>query len=260
MIIPRLAFADDASSGDPTGTITGKTLDISSGTPGAPSGTEISDQVGKNKTGINFVWVLLCGFLIFFFQAGFAMVETGFTRAKNALHTMTMNFIVFIIGAIGFYFAGFALMFGGVGALSTLGGSAVLNRELAINGWGILGFKGFLLSGVTYDVAVFTLFFFQMVFMDTTCTIPTGSMAERVKLKTIIASSFFVSMVYYPLYGNWVWGGGWLSQLGLKLGLGHGVLDFAGSGVVHAMGGMIALTGAIILGPRIGKFKKTVNL
>lgn len=256
MIVPRLAFADDASSGDPTGTITGKTLDISSGTPGAPSGTEISDQVGKNKTGINFVWVLLCGFLIFFFQAGFAMVETGFTRAKNALHTMTMNFIVFIIGAIGFYFAGFALMFGGVGALSTLGGSAVLNRELAINGWGILGFKGFLLSGVTYDVAVFTLFFFQMVFMDTTCTIPTGSMAERVKLKTIIASSFFVSMVYYPLYGNWVWGGGWLSQLGLKLGLGHGVLDFAGSGVVHAMGGMIALTGAIILGPRIGKFKK----
>ena len=256
MIVPRLAFADDASSGDPSGTITGKTSDISSVTPGVPSLSEISDQVGKNKTGINFVWVLLCGFLIFFFQAGFAMVETGFTRAKNALHTMTMNFIVFIIGAIGFYFVGFALMFGGVGALSTLGGSAVLNRELAINGWGILGFKGFLLSGATYDVAVFTLFFFQMVFMDTTCTIPTGSMAERVKLKTIIASSFFVSMVYYPLYGNWVWGGGWLAQLGLKLGLGHGVLDFAGSGVVHAMGGMIALTGAIILGPRIGKFKK----
>ncbi|MBE3138928.1 MAG: ammonium transporter, partial [Actinobacteria bacterium] len=152
MIVPRLAFADDASSGDPTGTITGKTSDISS------------------VTSINFVWVLLCGFLIFFFQAGFAMVETGFTRAKNALHTMTMNFIVFIIGAIGFYFIGFALMFGGVGALSTLGGSAVLSKELAINGWGILGYKGFLLSGVTYDVAVFTLFFFQMVFMDTTCT------------------------------------------------------------------------------------------
>jgi Amt family ammonium transporter len=256
MIVPRLAFADNASSGDPAGTITGKTSDISSVTPGTPSGLEISDQVGKNKIGINFVWVLLCGFLIFFFQAGFAMVETGFTRAKNALHTMTMNFIVFIIGAIGFYFVGFALMFGGVGALSTLGGSAVLNGELAINGWGILGYKGFLLSGVTYDVAVFTLFFFQMVFMDTTCTIPTGSMAERVKLKTVIASSFFVSMVYYPIYGNWVWGGGWLAQLGSKLGLGHGVLDFAGSGVVHAMGGMIALTGAIILGPRIGKFKK----
>jgi ammonium transporter, Amt family len=256
MIVPRLAFADGASPGDPAGTITGKTSDISSAIPGTPSGPETSDQVGKNKIGINFVWVLLCGFLIFFFQAGFAMVETGFTRAKNALHTMTMNFVVFIIGAIGFYFVGFALMFGGIGPLSTLGGSAVLNRELAINGWGILGYKGFFLSGVSYDVAVFTLFFFQMVFMDTTCTIPTGSMAERVKLKAVVISSFFVSMVYYPIYGNWVWGGGWLSQLGSKLGLGHGALDFAGSGVVHAMGGMIALTGAIILGPRIGKFKK----
>ncbi len=256
MIVPRLAFADSDSPGDPAGMVTGKTSDISSATPGTPSGLETSDQVGKNKIGINFVWVLLCGFLIFFFQAGFAMVETGFTRAKNALHTMTMNFVVFIIGAIGFYFVGFALMFGGIGPLSTLGGSAVLNRELAINGWGILGYKGFLLSGVSYDVAVFTLFFFQMVFMDTTCTIPTGSMAERVKLKAVVISSFFVSMVYYPIYGNWVWGGGWLAQLGSKLGLGHGALDFAGSGVVHAMGGMIALTGAIILGPRIGKFKK----
>ena len=256
MIIPRLVFADGAAAGDPSGISTGKTSDISSDTPGNPTTAEISDQVGKNKIGINFVWVLLCGFLIFFFQAGFAMVETGFTRAKNALHTMTMNFIVFIIGAIGFYFVGFALMFGGVGGIASLGGNPVLTKELAIHGWGIIGYKGFLLSGVSYDVAVFTLFFFQMVFMDTTCTIPTGSMAERVKLKAVIASSFFISMVYYPIYGNWVWGGGWLAQLGSKLGLGHGVLDFAGSGVVHAMGGMIALTGAVVLGPRIGKFKK----
>ena len=256
MIIPRLVFADGAAAGDPSGISTGKTSDISSDTPGNPTTAEISDQVGKNKIGINFVWVLLCGFLIFFFQAGFAMVETGFTRAKNALHTMTMNFLVFVIGAIGFYFVGFALMFGGVGGIASLGGNPVLTKELAIHGWGIIGYKGFLLSGVSYDVAVFTLFFFQMVFMDTTCTIPTGSMAERVKLKAVIASAFFVSMVYYPIYGNWVWGGGWLAQLGSNLGLGHGVLDFAGSGVVHAMGGMIALTGAMVLGPRIGKFKK----
>ena len=256
MIVPRLIFADQAAAGDPAGISTGNTSNISSATPGNPSAAEISDQVGKNETGINFVWVLLCGFLIFFFQAGFAMVETGFTRAKNALHTMTMNFLVFIIGAIGFYFIGFAFMFGGIGGISSLGGIPILTKELAVHGWGIVGYKGFLLSGSTYDVAVFTLFFFQMVFMDTTCTIPTGSMAERVKLKAVIASSFFISMVYYPIYGNWVWGGGWLSQLGSKLGLGHGVLDFAGSGVVHAMGGMIALTGAIVLGPRIGKFKK----
>ncbi len=244
MIVPRLVFADEAAVGDPSGIATGKTSDISSETPGNPTPAEISDQVGKNKIGINFVWVLLCGFLIFFFQAGFAMVETGFTRAKNALHTMTMNFIVFVIGAIGFYFVGFALMFGGVGGIAALGGNPVLNKELAINGWGIIGYKGFLLNGVSFDVAVFTLFFFQMVFMDTTCTIPTGSMAERVKLKAVVISSFFISMVYYPIYGNWVWGGGWLAQLGSKLGLGHGVLDFAGSGVVHAMGGMIALTGS----------------
>jgi Amt family ammonium transporter len=256
MIVPRLGFADDLPSGDPSGELTGKTSDIISSTPGMPTTSEISDQVGKNRTGINFIWVLLCGFLIFFFQAGFAMVETGFTRAKNALHTMTMNFIVFVIGAIGFYFVGFAFMFGGVGGIASLGGNAILNKEIAVNGWGLIGLKGFMLSGASYDVAVFTLFFFQMVFMDTTCTIPTGSMAERVKLKAVVISSFFISMLYYPIYGNWVWGGGWLSQLGSKLGLGHGVLDFAGSGVVHAMGGMIALTGAIVLGPRIGKFKK----
>ncbi len=256
MIVPRLGFADDSPSGDPSGELTGKTSDIISSTPGMPTTSELSDQVGKNRTGINYVWVLLCGFLIFFFQAGFAMVETGFTRAKNALHTMAMNFIVFVIGAIGFYFVGFAFMFGGIGGVASLGGNAILTREIAVNGWGLIGLKGFMLSGASYDVAVFTLFFFQMVFMDTTCTIPTGSMAERVKLKAVVISSFFISMLYYPIYGNWVWGGGWLSQLGLKLGLGHGVLDFAGSGVVHAMGGMIALTGAIVLGPRIGKFKK----
>jgi Amt family ammonium transporter len=256
MIIPRILFADETSPADPSGINTGNATDISSSTPGAPSLSEIANQVGKNKIAINFVWTLLCGFLIFFFQAGFAMVETGFTRAKNANHTMAMNFIVFIIGAIGFYFIGFAFMFGGVGSMSALGGSSVLNSELAINGWGILGFRGFLLSGGAYDVAVFTMFFFQLVFMDTTCTIPTGAMAERVKIKAVVASSFFISMVYYPVYGNWVWGGGWLAQLGAKLGLGHGALDFAGSGVVHAMGGMIALTGAIVLGARIGKFKK----
>ena len=159
MIVPRLIFADQAAAGDPAGISTGNTSNISSATPGNPSGTEISDQVGKNKTGINFVWVLLCGFLIFFFQAGFAMVETGFTRAKNALHTMTMNFLVFVIGVIGFYFIGFAFMFGGIGGISSLGGIPILTKELAVHGWGIVGYKGFLLSGSTYDVAVFTQFY-----------------------------------------------------------------------------------------------------
>lgn len=253
---PKLLMADTAVTGDPSGVSTGNASNITSAVAGSPTLAEIAAQVGKNQIGINFVWTLLSAFLIFFFQAGFAMVETGFTRAKNAMHTMAMNFVVFLVGTIGFYILGFAIMFGGAGPLSTLGGTAVLNKELAIGGWGFLGYSGFFLSGRTYDVAVFVMFFFQLVFMDTTATIPTGAMAERVKLSAIVISSFFVSMFYYPIYGNWVWGGGWLSQLGSKLGFGHGALDFAGSGVVHAMGGMIALTGAIVLGPRIGKFRK----
>ena len=252
---PRLLNADP-SVGDPSGVSTGNASNISAAIAGSPTINELANEVGKTKIGLNFVWVMLCSFLIFFFQAGFAMVETGFTRAKNAMHTMAMNLVVFLVGTIGFYILGFALMMGGAGPLSSLGGTAVLNKELAISGWGIIGYKGFFLSGTTYDVAIFTMFFFQMVFMDTTCTIPTGAMAERVKLKAVVVSSFFISMIYYPIYGNWVWGGGWLAQLGSNLGLGHGALDFAGSGVVHAMGGMIALTGAIVLGPRIGKYRK----
>ena len=100
------------------------------------------------------------------------------------------------------------------------------------------------------------LFFFQMVFMDTTVTIPTGAIAERVKYSAVVITSFFISMFLYPLFANWVWGGGWMATLGANFGLGHGVVDFAGSAVVHSMGGMIALAGAIVIGPRIGKFKK----
>jgi Amt family ammonium transporter len=103
-------------------------------------------------------------------------------------------------------------------------------------------------------VGVFTLFLFQMVFMDTTATIPTGSMAERWSFKSFLIFGLFISMFVYPIYGNWVWGGGWLSQLGVNFGLGHGMVDFAGSSVVHLVGGMAALAGAIIIGPRIGKF------
>jgi Amt family ammonium transporter len=114
-----------------------------------------------------------------------------------------------------------------------------------------------MLSGAgIYDPGIYALFFFQMVFMDTTVTIPTGAVAERVKYSSIIIISLFISMFLYPLFGNWVWGGGWLSTLGKNFGLGHGVVDFAGSAVVHSMGGMLALSGAIVIGPRIGKFKK----
>lgn len=217
----------------------------------------VAETANKAMLGSNFVWVMICAFMVFFFQCGFAMVETGFCRAKNAAHTMTMNFMVFLVGAVGFFLIGFALQMGGSGGVSTLGsGGSVLNKVLSIPGLGgIIGYKGFALSG-TYDVGVYALFFFHMVFMDTTVTIPTGAMAERVKYSAVVITSFFISMFLYPLFGNWVWGGGWLSTLGKTFGLGHGVVDFAGSAVVHSMGGMIALAGAIVIGPRIGKFKK----
>jgi Amt family ammonium transporter len=244
--------------GDPSGASIGSSMDITAANPGVPTLDEIATQVGKNKIGINYVWVILTGCLIFFFQAGFAMVETGFTSAKNAMHTMAMNLMVFLVGTLGFYFVGFALMFGGVGGSASLGiSSSLLNNEVAIGSFGLFGTKGFMLTtGGSYDAGIFALFFFQMVFMDTTVTIPTGSMAERVKFSAVVVSSFFISTIYYPLFGNWVWGGGWLSQLGKNFGIGHGLVDFAGSAVVHSMGGMIALSGAIVIGPRIGKFKK----
>jgi Amt family ammonium transporter len=253
LILASIALA----AGDPSGAATGGIQDITAAVAGHPTINEVAAQVGKNKIGINFVWTLMTGFLVFFMQAGFALVETGFTRAKNATHTMAMNLMVFLVGAIGYYLVGFAFQFGGAGAISALGGTSPLTKELAINGWGLLGHAGFFLtSGGTYDVGVFTLFLFQMVFMDTAVTIPTGAQAERVKFSAVVIGSFFISMLLYPVFGNWVWGAGWLSQLGVKLGLGHGVVDFAGSGVVHAIGGSAALASAIVLGPRIGKYTK----
>jgi len=224
---------------------------------GSPTAEEVADLASKGFMGSNYVWVMICGFMVFFFQCGFAMVETGFTRAKNAAHTITMNFMVFLVGAIGFFLVGFALQMGGSGGAATLGsGGGALDALVSIPGLGgIFGFKGFGLLG-TYDAGIYALFFFQMVFMDTTVTIPTGAMAERVKYSAIIITSFFISMFLYPLFANWVWGGGWLSALGRTFGIGHGVVDFAGSAVVHTMGGMIALAGAIVIGPRIAKFKK----
>lgn len=220
---------------------------------------DVATVANKAMYGSNYVWIMITGFMVFFFQCGFAMVETGFTRGKNAAHTMTMNFMVFLVGAIGYFLVGFALQFGGSGGAAGLGsGGGALDAMLSIPGLGgILGYKGFMLSGTgIYDPGIYALFFFQMVFMDTTVTIPTGALAERVKYSAVIIISLFISMFLYPFFGNWVWGGGWLATLGQNFGLGHGVVDFAGSTVVHSMGGMLALSGAIVIGPRIGKFKK----
>jgi Amt family ammonium transporter len=245
---------------DAAGTATGTVKDITAKEAGKPILAEIMDAVGHNKISINIVWTLITGYLVMFMQLGFALVETGFTRAKNASHTMLMNFMVYVIGMLGFWICGFAFMFGGVGQVAALGMGANLNNEVVLHlfgkDFGILGYKGFFLTGGAYDVSVFTLFLFQMVFMDTTATIPTGAMAERWKFLAFCVYGFVISMLIYPIYGNWVWGGGWLSQLGSNFSLGHGAVDFAGSGVVHMVGGVTALAGAMVLGPRIGKYKK----
>jgi Amt family ammonium transporter len=146
-----------------------------------------------------------------------------------------------------------------IGWQPTLGqGLSILNEGWTVNimghPFGLLGLKGFFLSPSVFDSAVLTLFLFQMVFMDTTATIPTGAMAERWNFKHFIVYGFWVGMFPYAIYGNWVWGGGWLAQLGQNFGLGHGAVDFAGSGVVHLCGGVLALAGGLVIGPRIGKF------
>lgn len=224
-----------------------------------PFAYKLALYVDENRLGVNFVWTLVCGYLVMFMQLGFALVETGFCRAKNATHTMAMNFMVYGLAMLGYFAIGFAFQFGGVGVvgLPNLGGLKPLTSEVSIPignvNWGILGFKGFFFNDGTYDVATAVLFLFQMVFMDTAATIPTGAMAERWKWSAFCVYALFISTLVYPVYGNWAWGGGWLSQLS-NVGLGAGYVDFAGSGVVHAVGGWCALAGAIVLGPRIGKY------
>ena len=252
---------EEKAAGDPAGTITGNPADIPVGD--MKKGLTIQDvvgAVGQNLIATNFVWTLVTGFLVMFMQAGFAIVETGLARAKNSNHTMMMNFMVYGVGMLAYWLIGFAIQEGGVGAVANLGGTAPLSSEYAITlfgkSWGLFGQKGIMLGGATYDVGVMVMFLFQMVFMDTALTIVTGTAAERWKYSAFIISSFIMGAFTYPLFANWAWGGGWLATLGSSYGLGHGYADFAGSGVVHAVGGITALAMAIIIGPRIGKFRR----
>ncbi len=195
---------------------------------GDPNGAEtMATAEDPNAIALDFVWILMTGFLVFFMQPGFALVETGFTRAKNMVNVLTKNFMDFAIGALAFFFFGYAIMYG---------------RDLG----GIIGSDGFLLLGDYYDVFQARDWLFQMVFAATAATIVSGAMAERTRITAYLAYSFLISAVIYPISGHWVWGGGWLSSLGF--------MDFAGSGVVHMVGGMVGLAGAIMVGPRIGKY------
>ena len=186
------------------------------------------------ESAIDTVWVLIAAFLVFFMQAGFAMVESGFTRAKNASNIIMKNMMDVAIGSIVYFAIGFGIMFGA-------------------DKFGLFGTTGFFGTGLTAEflglnIPLEAFLIFQTVFAATAATIVSGAMAERTKFSSYIIYSFVISIVIYPVVGHWIWGGGWLANLGM--------VDFAGSTVVHSVGGWAALVGASILGPRIGKFTK----
>ncbi len=185
----------------------------------------------SNAKALDTVWMLIAAFLVFFMQAGFAMVETGFTRAKNACNIIMKNLMDFSVGSIAFWAVGFGIMFGA-------------------DKLGLFGSSGFFLS--TGDPSTgeglwqIAFWLFQVVFAATAATIVSGAMAERTKFSGYLIYSVVISALIYPVVGHWIWGGGWLSKLGM--------VDFAGSTVVHSVGGWAGLMGAIVLGPRIGKY------
>lgn len=195
-----------------------------------------ADAIELVQTHANFLWTLIAACLVFFMQAGFAMVEAGFTRAKNAINIMMKNLMDFSMGTLAFWALGFGLMFG-------------------VSKSGLIGTSGFFLSDFTPDGDPWVLAFwmFQVVFAATAATIVSGAMAERTRFQGYLIYSVIVSGLIYPIFGSWAWGSlyngsGWLEGLGF--------IDFAGSTVVHSVGGWAALAGAIVLGPRLGKYAK----
>ena len=191
-------------------------------------------------------------------QAGFALLTCGLVRKKNAGHLMMLNFAAYVFAFLAYYVCGFAFQYGAVAinaAPVNLGGTPTLNQFLIGDGhWGFLGGKGFFLSGAGYDAGANVLVLFEVVFMETAGYIIVGAICERITFGAFLLCELFMGAILYPIFGCWVWGGGWMSQLGTTLGLGHGYCDFAGSTVVHAVGGFAAMALAIILGPRIGKY------
>lgn len=201
-----------------------------------PTALTNKEAIDLVQTHANYLWTLVAAALVFFMQAGFAMVEAGFTRAKNAINIMMKNLMDFSMGSLAYWAIGFGLMFG-----------------VSKSGW--IGTSGFFLSDFTPDGDPWVLAFwmFQVVFAATAATIVSGAMAERTKFSGYLVYSIFVSALIYPIFGSWAWGSlfngsGWLENLGF--------IDFAGSTVVHSVGGWAALAGAIVLGPRLGKYTK----
>ena len=223
---------------------------------------DVSGALTKQGQQMNLLWIIIGALLVIFMQAGFALVETGFCRAKHAAHVVTTNFAIFGLGFVGFFVVGYGLMFGGyyyvVPGFDFGYDAAIGDALIKFGDWTFLWQGGFAFSSVPAEMLapICGFFLYMVAFMDTVATIPTGAMAERWKWKSFVMWGLFCGAIYYPVFGAWTWGGGWLSQLGNNLDLGNGYVDFAGSGVVHAVGGVAGLAGALVLGPRIGKFGK----
>ena len=192
------------------------------------------------SVGLDTVWVLLSAFLVFFMNLGFAMVETGLCRSKNAVNILSKNFIVFAIASLSFWIIGWGLMFGNGNPFVGLQGLFFANGGVD-EGYDAISWT---------QVPFWAKFIFQLVFAGTAATIVSGAVAERIKFPAFIAFASLLVAFVYPVTGHWIWGGGWLQSLGFW--------DFAGSTVVHSVGGWAALAGVILLGPRLGKYVKTV--
>ena len=203
---------------------------------GACAAEEVTSAAPDIVKAMNVMWTLIAAMLVFFMQAGFAMVETGFTRAKNATNIIMKNLMDFAIGSVAFYLIGFGFMFG-KDAGGFIGFNSFINPATDAHALGV---------AEDWGLNFGTLMFFQTVFCATAATIVSGAMAERTKFSAYCIYSLVISLIIYPVIGHWIWGGGWLSQMGFH--------DFAGSTVVHSVGGWCALIGASILGPRIGKY------
>ncbi len=205
-----------------------------------------AQEVGDLKIAADTVWTLITAFLVFWMNAGFALVESGFCREKNCVNILAKNFIVFAVSSIAYWVLGFGLMFGsgtgfaGLEGLWFLGGA----DNSPATGEGYQGVYG---SLNWTGIPLLAKFFFQLVFAGTAATIVSGAVAERIKFLSFIVFSFIIVGIMYPITGHWIWGGGWLAQ--------KGFFDFAGSTVVHSVGGWAALMGVLFLGPRIGKYR-----
>ncbi|HAO93158.1 MAG: ammonia permease [Deltaproteobacteria bacterium GWB2_55_19] len=211
-------------------------------------GAKLEETISINKVALDTVWVLVAAFLVFWMNAGFALVESGLCRAKNTINILAKNFVVFAIASIAFYIIGWGLMFGDGNSFFGIEGLFMLHGADNSPATGA-AYQGVYSSMNWTGVPLYAKFFFQLVFAGTAATIVSGAVAERIKFMSFIVFSFIIVGFIYPVVGHWIWGGGWLAKLGM--------FDFAGSTVVHSVGGWAALAGVMVLGPRLGKFGKT---